>query len=571
MTKFFEDYSYNDLTEKDFFLKRNKKIFLSQNQIKNESNIFSIPKEDEIEEKNGNKGKLNKCFLPRKNFILKSEICKDLVDKEDFHSNINTKKQCNALINYYYNTNIFQQNFNGDYTLINNINSNEKEVQEDNNLSSNNNTASKSDKDFCDNTNLNNNKKNIYNLNFNNNQNINSNQINSPYTNNIYNIIKTNNYYYYQNRGHMNINFTNNNTLKSQVLIIKDKTGCMMMKNKILSDPNYANEILFSQIKDDLPDLCCDNFGNYFLQTFLDIISFDNLNKFLDLITKDFTNICTSPQGTRVIQKIVEKISFTPMLINKFIYILNNDDFGLICKSQYGNHIIQKFITTFHSSEYTIFLYNYIYHNFIDVSNSKHGVFIIQKCISEGNKIQREKLYKLINDDLYTLIQNEYGNYLIQYILSNNVNIQETFQEIFPIINKIEQNLINFCMSKFSANVIEKCFENSDDIIRNHILDYLFNNYSNKIIDIFFNKYGIYALLKASKIQNGKYKNKLIDIFNNNLEYLGYIFDLNSKKFKKILKIVRNNRDLEEIYKIIQDNINKNHLEYHNNEKIDVN
>ena len=174
MTKFFEDYSYNDLTEKDFFLKRNKKIFLSQNQIKNESNILSIPKEDEIEEKNGNKGKLNKCFLPRKNFILKSEICKDLVDKEDFHSNINTKKQYNALINYYYNTNIFQQNFNGDYTLINNFNSNEKEVLEDNNLSSNNNTVSKSDKDFCDNTNLNNNNnKNIYNLNFNNNQNIN--------------------------------------------------------------------------------------------------------------------------------------------------------------------------------------------------------------------------------------------------------------------------------------------------------------------------------------------------------------------------------------------------------------
>ena len=30
-----------------------------------------------------------------------------------------------------------------------------------------------------------------------------------------------------------------------------------MMKNKILSDPNYANEILFSQIKNDLSDLCC--------------------------------------------------------------------------------------------------------------------------------------------------------------------------------------------------------------------------------------------------------------------------------------------------------------------------
>ena len=569
MTKICEGYPYNDLTEKDFLLKSNKMILLSQNQQKDDNNILLISKEKENEEKNEIRGKLNKCVSSRKNFVLKSEICKDIMDKEDTYSNKNNKIQCNALINYYYNTNIFQQNNNGDYTLISNFNSNEKVTQEEYNLSSDN-SINKNVKDFNNNTNLNNNNINNSN-NFNNGKNINANQINFPLVNNIYNIIKTNNYYYYPNRVNMNINYTNNKSFNSQALIIKDKFGCMMMKNKIMSDPNYANEILFPQIKQDLPGLCCDNFGNYFMQAFLDIISFDNLNKFLDLISKDFTSICTSPQGTRVIQKIVEKISFTPMLINKFIYILNNDDFGLICKSQYGNHIIQKFLLTFHSSEYTIFIYNYIYHNFIDISNSKHGVFIIQKCISEGNKIQREKLYTLINDDLSALIQNEFGNYLIQFILSNNINVQETFQEILPIITKIEKNLVSLCMSKYSANVIEKCFENSDDIIRNHILDYLFNNYSNKIIDIFFNKYGIYALLKASKTQDGKYKNKLIDVFNNNSEYLKYIFDLNSRKYKKILKIVRNNRDLEEIYKIIQDNLNSNQVEYHNKEKIDVN
>ena len=492
MSQFCEDYSYKDLTEKDLLLKRNKMIFLSQNQQKDENKILSLSKEEENAESSGIKEKLNKYVSSRRNFVLKSEICKDIIDKEDAYSNKNNTIQYNALINYYYNTNIFQQNNNGDYTLINNFNFNEKVTQEDNNLSSENN-INKNDKDFNNNTNLNNNNNNnnINNSNnFNNGKNINANQINSPLINNIYNIIKTNNYYYYPNRVNMNINYTNNKSFNSQVLIIKDKFGCMMLKNKIMSDPNYANEILFLQIKEDLPDLCCDNFGNYFIQAFLDIISFDNLNKFLDLISKDFTSICTSPQGTRVIQKIVEKISFTPMLINKFIYILKNDDFGLICKSQYGNHIIQKFLLTFHSSEYTIFIYNYIYHNFIDISNSKHGVFIIQKCISEGNKIQREKLYNLINEDLSALIQNEYGNYLIQFILSNNINVQETFQEILPIITKIEKNLISSCTPKHSANAIEKCFENSDDIIRNHILDYLFNNYSNKIIEIFLKNMG---------------------------------------------------------------------------------
>ena len=83
------------------------------------------------------------------------------------------------------------------------------------------------------------------------------------------------------------------------------------------------------------------------------------------------------------------------------------------------NHVIQKFILTFRSSEYTIFMCGCIYHNFIDIANSKHGVFIIQKCISEGHPIQREKICNLILFNLIDLIQNEFGNYVIQFILLN--------------------------------------------------------------------------------------------------------------------------------------------------------
>ena len=123
--------------------------------------------------------------------------------------------------------------------------------------------------------------------------------------------------HYYSHKLYFNINYTYNNCINTPILIIKDKFGCIIMKNKIASDQKYANEILFSQIKNDLKDLCCDNFGNYFLQTFLDIITFDNLNEFLDLISKDFFDICISPQGSSIIQKLIDKISFTPILINK--------------------------------------------------------------------------------------------------------------------------------------------------------------------------------------------------------------------------------------------------------------
>lgn len=516
MTKFFELDS-NNSEKKDLLLKMDKNLYNHKDK-----------------EKVGNNCSLEKCFLPKKNFILKSEICKNqFINEDEYYKLNNISHQTNPIINYYYNFNqgFAYYKYNKELNiesknLLNNIiYYNISEIKKENKKVNNNDIHEKS-------------------------------KIISVLMNNVNNNIFNNNYYV--NKINFNINYTHYNYTNPQSLIIKDKFGCIIMKNKIVSDPNYANEILFPQIKNDLKDLCCDNFGNYFLLTFLDVINFNNLNEFLDLITNDFLDICISPQGARIIQKFIDKISFTPILINKFIFILNSQNFGFICKSLYGNHIIQKFILTFHSSEYIIFIYNYIYKNFIDISNSKHGIFIVQKCISEGNKIQREKIYKLIQFHLIDLIQNEFGNYLIQFILLNKQNIQQTFQEILPIILKMEQNLINLCTSKYPASVLEKCFENSDIMIINHILEYLFNNCGNKMFDIFFNKYGFYVILKVSITQKGKYKNKLISILNENVHNLKQNLTLNIEACKKILKISRKYRVLEDIYKIIENYIDYN-------------
>ena len=386
MTSFFSPNSSNEKNKDDNLINSNK-IIIFPKENKNMS-IYPFNKEKNFQNLNS-----------RKNFILKSEICKNNLEEKDSKINNNN----NAIMNYYCSVELNNKNLNE--------NLNENKIPQNNYYNE------------------------FYNTRLINNTN-NKNNNNTCLINNIYNIIKTNNYYSTINYNNIN----EKNYISSILTIIKDKSGSITMKNKIISDPNFANEILFPKIKNNLNELCLDNFGNFFLQSLLDIITFDNLNIFIDSITNDFFNICISPFGTRVIQKIIDKITFTPMLINKIIYILNKENLGIICKSQYGNHVIQKILSTLYSSEYTFFIYNYIYNNFLDITNDKHGVFIIQKSISVGNKIQREKIYKLIYDDLINIIKNEYGNYLIQFILINNynINIKETFNEILPIILKIE-------------------------------------------------------------------------------------------------------------------------------------
>ena len=505
-----------------------------------------------IEEKNYKENLKNNSFLG-KNYILKSEICKlQMLSSNDINSEkhyLNNKY--NAIANYFFNNHIIYQNKNDDINDIKNIDEKIRQNSPGEDFPKiHQNTIY-----FCNSNNMlksNNENPNKDNLNFNKDSKMTTiNQINNYVTNNI---IKINNFY--PNENDINLKIQNHNKLNiNPITLIKDKFGCIMMKNKILSDPNYANEILFPQIKNNLKDLCCDNFGNYFLQSYLDIITFDNLNTFLNSLNDNFTEICLSPYGTRIIQKIIDKIAFTPILINKFTFILNNKDFKTICNSQYGNHVVQRFLSALHSSEYTNIIYNNIYKNFLEFANNKHGVFIVQKCISEGNEIQRKIIYQLIVDYFFPVIENEFGNYLIQFILLNKKIMEQTFHEILPIILKLEENIINLCFSKYSANVIEKCFEQSENIIRNHILDFLFKYHSNRVIDIMFNKYGIYIIIKAIKSQNGKYKNNLINIFNNSSRELKYIINSNLSNCKSILKIIHKYKELDDVYKIIVNNI----------------
>lgn len=171
-------------------------------------------------------------------------------------------------------------------------------------------------------------------------------------------------------------------------------------------------------------------------------------------------------------------------------------------------------------------------------------------------------------------MKDSFGNYLIQYMLINT-KTEEKFKEILPIISKIEENMIDLCKSKFSANVIEKCFENSDNIIREHILNYLLENYSEYIIDILLDQYGIYVIQKALKLKNSIYRNKLIQIIYSKEKELKNI-DFSDYKYKNILKTINSHKELGDIFsKIIKiNNINKNNIEknqYENNNENNYN
>ena len=184
----------------------------------------------------------------RRNFILKSEIYE-----------LNTKNEKPNENNIIINNNNNNINLESEEENINNININ----KESDNLISN---YYKSD--INDNI-------------------INQNEISTKNIN--YNI---NNYFYVypfpSMIPFMNYNnyFDNNNQINENDYINLSKTqnGCQILTNKIISDPEFANEMLFPKIKNNLKDICTNIFGSSMIKILFQNLSFQNMNLFLDSI-----------------------------------------------------------------------------------------------------------------------------------------------------------------------------------------------------------------------------------------------------------------------------------------------
>ena len=348
---------------------------------------------------------------------------------------------------------------------------------------------------------------------FNPNMNINNNIF--PQYNNKVNQYNNNIYQMNNNINNQNIyNNLNNiddiNLAKMSLNLLKNQIGCKVLDERVKSNTKFANELLFPELKNNLSHICCDILGNILVQTLIDILSFENLNLFLLSIQEQLFDICLTEHGSRVIQKLIERIHTFPLLINKLIFNLNKKDIGILFKSGYANHMIQKYLTIIKDVELTNFIYNYLYKNFMDIARSKYGVCVIQKGLSEGNIIQRKKIINLILNNLNFIMKDCYGNFIIQFIFFKFD--KNKFDEILPIVQKIEENIVDFCKNKFSSSVIEKCFEKNEIRIGERFIKCLFEQHANDVIDIILNSFGKYVIKKACNFENKLFRNMITNI-----------------------------------------------------------
>lgn len=146
------------------------------------------------------------------------------------------------------------------------------------------------------------------------------------------------------------------------------------------------------------------------------------------------------------------------------------------------------------------------------------------------------------------LLTNQYGSFAIQFILTSNT-LNNCGDDILYIVQLLGDNIIDYGKNKYSANVLEKCFEDSLPHIKILLVNQIIKEES-IVEELLLDDYGNYVIQKCLLVTKGNNYTKILNIIAKN------IHKIKKKIFgnKLIAKLVVIHKDLGELITTIQKN-----------------
>jgi pumilio RNA-binding family len=183
--------------------------------------------------------------------------------------------------------------------------------------------------------------------------------------------------------------------------------------------------------------------------------------------------------GCRVVQKAMEKVDDEDLidLLSEF------HDTVLNCiHDQNGNHVIQKIIPVISSRSKTYqaedkekainfskqlnFVLDCVIENIVPLSCHPFGCRVLQRILEHCIESQKSRALDAIQRCLRILLDDQYGNYVIQHVLQ--FGRKSDRDVVLQIV--IENGILGLSRQKFASNVIEKLLKYGNGSHRNQVV-----------------------------------------------------------------------------------------------------
>ena len=225
------------------------------------------------------------------------------------------------------------------------------------------------------------------------------------------------------NKNSMNIGKTNN--INNFLIIFKNQKLTKEYQKKLETASMDTIENVVNELSGKYRLAIKNKNGNYFCSDLIKKCNKEQRLKILKELSNTISQDSIDEFGSHVIQKLIEFASGEEEY-NLLLFSFN--DSNSILKTSMnpnGTYIIQKLIV--HIPEKFRMKFNLIFVNFVlTLSKDAYGVFTVKKFIGyTQNELIRKQLLSSIYNNILYISTNEYGNYLVQYLLEKWWKSQE--------------------------------------------------------------------------------------------------------------------------------------------------
>eukprot|EP00004_Rigifila_ramosa_P001911 TRINITY_DN1191_c1_g2_i12.p1 TRINITY_DN1191_c1_g2~~TRINITY_DN1191_c1_g2_i12.p1 ORF type:complete len:894 (+),score=179.66 TRINITY_DN1191_c1_g2_i12:148-2829(+) len=270
-----------------------------------------------------------------------------------------------------------------------------------------------------------------------------------------------------------------------------DQHGSRFIQQKLEAATPGETTAVFEELVPHSVQLMMDVFGNYVIQKFFEHGTPEQVQILGEKLKGHVLALSLQMYGCRVVQKAIEAVQ--PPLRVELVREL--DGHVLKCvKDQNGNHVIQKCIEKLPLTE-VLFIVEAFSGQVFSLATHPYGCRVIQRILehtpppsapasgvsgasgaSPTNDPDSSPPHRTaILDELLrctiSLVQDQYGNYVIQHVLERGCAADKT-----SVVLKLRGQLLSMSQHKFASNVVEKCVEHGSESDRQILLDEILGN-----------------------------------------------------------------------------------------------
>ncbi|KAI0124941.1 putative RNA-binding protein [Xylariales sp. AK1849] len=283
--------------------------------------------------------------------------------------------------------------------------------------------------------------------------------------------------------------------------LCKDQHGCRYLQKQLENRNPVDIQMIFAETYQHVVDLMTDPFGNYLCQKLLEYCNDEQRTKMIENAAPQMVRIALNQHGTRALQKMIEFVTLDEH-VSIIVEALRYQVVDLI-QDLNGNHVIQKCLNKLTPRD-AQFIFDAVGMHCVDVGTHRHGCCVLQRCIDHASGDQKIWLIGQITENAPSLVQDPFGNYVVQYIIDLN---EPTFTE--PLVLKFQGKMGLLSRHKFSSNVIEKCLRCASEAGRDRMVNELL--VPGEMERLLRDSFGNYVVQTALEHSTYQMKNQLVD------------------------------------------------------------